>query len=386
MLYVALQMLFGDRLKYLSLIGGVAFAAFLMTQQAAIFMGLTWQTGASIRNTTGEIDLWVMDPEVEFSEDSKPIAETTPDRVRGIEGVEWAVPMYRGRRLMRLPDGRIKAVRVIGLDDATLLGGPPAMVEGTLGDLRRDEGVIVDEAKLASHFSFVDADGTTRPARVGDRFAINDQSVTIVGTYRQGRSFFWEPEVITTASRWRTLAPPERRLLTFVLVKVKPGANVAEVARRIEAATGYRALTPAGFIHLTAMYILLQTGILINFSVSVGLGFVIGVLVAGQTFYHFMLENLRYYATLKALGAGTRVLVAMVATQALTVGGLGYGLGVGLAAGFGFWFRTIGPGAYLLPWQIPAGVAVAILCVSLLSGLLALVRVLRIEAAVVFRS
>ncbi|MDX1973746.1 MAG: ABC transporter permease, partial [Candidatus Sumerlaeia bacterium] len=96
MFHVALAMLMQDRLKYLSLIGGIAFAALLMTQQAGIFMGLTYQTGAPVRNTTGDYDLWLMDSQVEFSEESKPLLDTTVDRVRGVEGVEWAVPYYKG--------------------------------------------------------------------------------------------------------------------------------------------------------------------------------------------------------------------------------------------------------------------------------------------------
>jgi len=70
-LYIALRMLWGDKIKYLSIIGGVAFASLLIARQASILSGLAYQTGATIQNTTGTFDLWVLDPEVEFSEESK---------------------------------------------------------------------------------------------------------------------------------------------------------------------------------------------------------------------------------------------------------------------------------------------------------------------------
>ncbi len=50
MMYVALRMLFGDRTKYLTLVLGLAFAALLMNQQGAIFMGLLNQATGPLQN------------------------------------------------------------------------------------------------------------------------------------------------------------------------------------------------------------------------------------------------------------------------------------------------------------------------------------------------
>jgi len=386
MLFVALRMLLGDPLKYLSLIGGVAFATLLMTQQASIFMGLTWQTGAPVRNTTGDFDLWLMDAQVEFSEENKPLLDTALDRARGVEGVEWAVPMYKGLRTARLPDGTLKSVTVIGLDDASLIGGPPAMAKGELVSLREDQAVLMDEAELANNFTFTDANGVRRPTQVGDAFTIGEESVLVTGTFRKERSFFWQPVVYTTYSRALRIAPPDRRLMTFVLIKVRDGEDVAVVAQRLREATGYKALTSQQFIELTAWYVLLKTGILINFSISVGLGLVIGVLVSAQTFYNFILDHLRHFGTLKAIGVSNVAIVGMVFVQILLVGVIGYGIGSGLASVLGIGFANVGPGAFRLPWQIPAFVAVSIFGASMLAGLVSLVRVLRLEPAIVFRT
>ena len=64
-------------------------------------------------------------------------------RVRGVSGVEWAVPLYKGLMKARLDNGNFQTCIVLGLDDATLIGGPPEMVQGQLADLRgptRDRG------------------------------------------------------------------------------------------------------------------------------------------------------------------------------------------------------------------------------------------------------
>ena len=80
---VALKMLMGDKLKYISLVAGLAFAAFLIVQQASIFSGFTLQMGAWIRDTA-VADLWVMDDQVNFVDDYKPMPATRLQRVRAV--------------------------------------------------------------------------------------------------------------------------------------------------------------------------------------------------------------------------------------------------------------------------------------------------------------
>jgi putative ABC transport system permease protein len=141
---VAWRMLVGDRAKYLGIVMGLTFASLLITQQAAVFVGLMTRTYGAITDIGG-VDVWVMDPKVQFIDDIKPMQDTELYRVRGVEGVAWAVPLYKGLLKARLSSGTFQTCNVIGLDDASLAGGPAEMVAGSLADLRRADGVIVDE-------------------------------------------------------------------------------------------------------------------------------------------------------------------------------------------------------------------------------------------------
>ena len=102
--WVALKMLTGDKGKYLGIVFGVSFAALLMAQQSAIFCGLMRNTTSQIRDIQGG-DLWVMDKNVQFVDDTKPLSENALYRVRGVEGVRWAVRLYKGMGRARLDDG-----------------------------------------------------------------------------------------------------------------------------------------------------------------------------------------------------------------------------------------------------------------------------------------
>jgi putative ABC transport system permease protein len=376
-------MLVGDKMKFFALIIGLSFASMMIAQQASIFTGYAMRAGAWVRDTA-QGDLWVMDPQVEVTIDFKRMTDTQLQRVRGVDGVGWAVPMFVGGLNARLPDGTVQAVRLIGLDDATLTGGPPGMVAGELADLRTDRGVFVDQRDL---------DGLLKPRRdsgaaslgVGSRLDLNDNEVQITGVYRKTAEFFWEPTLYTTYSRALTLAPPERKQLQYVLVKVAPGQDVRAVALRIREATGLAVYTGAEFARLSTWYVLIQTGILINFGITIALGFVIGALVSGLLLYTFVTENSRAFAALKAMGTTNARVVGMVVTQALIAGLVGYGLGVGMAAVTGAAAGSDGSLAFKMLWQVPVVAGAGILLCCVLAAVVSLGRVLTLEPAVVFK-
>jgi putative ABC transport system permease protein len=256
------------------------------------------------------------------------------------------------------------------------------MVEGKLADLRRDRGIIINVADAPKNLALDRGKG--RALKVGDRVDINDNESVVVGTYRAGAEFFWEPVVYTTYTRALAYAPPERRLLCYVLVKVAPGADAHAVAEQIEKSTRLKAHTGTEFEWVTADYILKKTGLLVNFGMTIGLGFVIGLLVAAQTFYTFVLDNLRHFAALKAMGARNSTILRMMCLQVVTVGGIGYGIGVGAASLTGIAF-TRGGLAFEMHWLIPVIGAAAVTLCCLAAGGLGMIRVLRLEPSVVFK-
>ena len=101
-------------------------------------------------------------------------------------------------------------------------------------------------------------------------------------------------------------------------------------------------------------------------------------------FFSFTLDNLRYFGTLKAMGASDGMLTAMVLVQAAIVACIGWGLGVGLASYFGMSMRGTVL-AFRMPWQLPVVSACAVVVISMLSALLSMRKVIALEPAVVFK-
>jgi putative ABC transport system permease protein len=381
---VALKMLIGDRAKYLAIIMGITFASMLITHQEAIFCGIMSRTVSAITDL-GQPDIWVMDPKVQFIDDIKPLQDTQLHRVRGVEGVEWAVPLYKGLLKARLQNGNFQTCNLLGLDDATLIGGPPEMVEGQLADLRRAEGVIVDVVGASDKLARKLPDGTSVPLTIGDTMELNDHRATVVGICKNTRTFQSQPVIYTTYSRAMLFAPRERKLLSFVLAKAKDGENPQAVCERIRRVTGLAARTRDEFKWLTMGYFLRYTGIPINIGIGMVMSFIVGTAIAGQTFFSFTLDNLRHFGALKAMGASTWQLLRMITLQALMVGSIGYGLGVGAAALMGFIFVGRTEIAFLLLWQslVITGGTVVVICV--LASILSMRKVVKLEPAIVFK-
>ena len=383
--FIALKMLVGDRAKYVGIIVGLTFASLLITQQSAIFVGIMTRT-FSFLTDAGLPDIWVVDPQVQYIEDIKPLQDTQVLRVRGVEGVQWAVSLYKGTLRARLPNGTFQTCIVIGLDDETLIGGPPGMIVGTLSNLRQSDGVIVDAVGARGKLAKVLPDGRRVALQVGDTLELNDHRAVVVGICRVTQTFQANPVIYTTYSRATEFAPQERKLMSFVAARSRPGEDLRTVCSRIERATGLKAYTRDQFKKLTFLYFLKYTGMPINFLTAVALGFIVGVTIAGQTFYNFTLDNLRYFGTLKAMGATNGALLRMILLQALVVGGIGYGLGVGAASVWGTILSGRTQIAFRLPWQLLLVSAVAVLVICLAAAALSIRKVMKLEPAAVFRS
>src|SRR5262249_31804803 len=115
-------------------------------------------------------------------------------------------------------------------------------------------------------------------------------------------------------------------------------------------------------------------------------GFIVGIAISCQTFYAFVLENIRHLGALKAMGASNGKLCLMLITQAFTVGIVGFGLGLLGTAGFGFGALKNEQPPFYLSWHIPVFPLAVILLICSLAALLGIWRVSRFEPAMVFRA
>lgn len=376
--FVALKMLVSDRAKYFSLIFAIAFASFLLANQISIFIGIMARPSSQVQDVV-DADIWVMDPQTLYDGEVYSLRDYDLYRVRSVPGVEWAVPLYKGLGRAKGPDGKFRTVILLGVNDATLVGAPRKMLLGSIYDLDRPDAAIIDNAGFQYFFP-------GEPLQVGKTLEMNERRVLIVGISDASAPFQSFPVLHTRYSQALGFVGRERNLLSFVLAKPTAGMTVAEVCRRIEAATGLKARSTAEFSWDAFLFYIRNTGIPVNFGITVMIALIVGTVIPGQTFYIFTVENLKQFGALKAIGVTNRRIVGMILLQAIVVGSTGYALGMGITAAF--FARTVNylpTRGIVFPWQVMAGIAVVVLFVVGLASLISIRRVLVLEPAVVFR-
>jgi putative ABC transport system permease protein len=376
--FVAIKMLTGDRSKFLGLIFAIAFASFLLENQSSIFAGIMKRTTSQILDVT-DADIRVMDAKTEYIDEIKVLTENDLYRVREVPGVQWAVRLFKGLPRVKAADGRFRVVILMGLDDATLVGAPRKMILGSIRDLHEPDSVIIDKAGY--QFFFPNA-----PLQLGKTFEMNDHRVKVVGISDASAPFQTFPVFFARYSQAIRSVGQERNLLSFVLVKATPGVPLQELCARIESATGLRAVTGEGFAWQTITYYLRNTGIPVNFGITIMIALIVGTVVAGQTFYLFTIENLKQFGALKAIGVTNWRITGMILLQACMVGAIGFSIGTGMCAAF-FEIQSsrMATRGLVLLWQCMASTGVAVLAIVIVASLLSIRRVLVLEPAVVFR-
>ena len=393
MLRVALKMLFGDRAKYVGLLFGIAFTSFLVTFAASYFCGFMTR-GFALISENPTADVWVMDPAVDSAEQTTNMPDSALDRVRSVDGVLWAVPLALGTADARFPNGRFQPFQIIGVDDATLSSVPRLRDGASPTALRSPDAAIVDpggtEGKLETPLLKADQwptephlNAPMRPLRVGDELLVNDNRVRIAGTSEALPRYPPRPLLYTTLSNADRILLPERHRLTFVLATGVPGVALNELAARIQAQTGLKARAADDFKADTVRWFLINSedvgdiGAMLSLAMSVGFG------ITGIMLYMFTTEALKQYAVLKAMGATSRLLLAMIFVQAGQCALLGTGLGLGLCAIIGQ-IAVQADYPFRMMWFTPLIGCVMVVLVSIVAAAISVRPVLRLEPAVVF--
>jgi putative ABC transport system permease protein len=383
---LALKMLFGDTAKYLMLVAGLFFATFLIVQQASVFCGLMRWTTATLHNVAAPI--YVVEERVEQINETNPLRDTDVARVRSVSAVKWAMPLYSGIQRARLEDGSYKTIQMVGIDSSSFAGAPARMLQGRVEDLRLPNTVIIDE--LAIERLSVDP---SRPIKLGDRFEINDIEARVVGICAAMRSFTGGPYVWTSYERALQYTPPSRKMLSAVIAAPVQGLTPSQAATEIERQTGLKAYIvgqfgkdPRDFSHATVWWYVKNTGIPISFGTTVIIGFIVGVAIACQTFYAFVLDNLKHLGALKAMGMSNFRLSLMLLIQAFTVGLIGFGIGLLATSGFAWTALEKQQPPFYMPWIIPVVAFGVIQLICMIAALIGIVRLSLYEPAQVFRA
>ena len=369
---LAWRNLLHDKVRLTVTVLGVTFATFLMIFQGSLLAGFLHAASAIVDATDAEI--WITGRGVPCFDFSAPIPERFQALARGIPGVASVTRIASGFAGWKKPDGAQQTVILVGADSEPTRFPMPTATPGSAAMI--PDAVVVDESDL----DLLGLAALPADVEIGNRHARVARAASGFG------SFIGSPYVFTTHRAAADYAGLGAETTTFLLVRVEPGREIADVI------AGLRAALPEvdvwsreEFARRSRAHWVLQTGAGGAILTAAILGFVVGVVVVSQTIYSTTMENVDEFATLNAMGASRGFVCRIVLVQAMASGAIGCVLGIGgtlpvigiLRDGIP-WIRT--------PFWLPPAMLGASLLMCGLASVLSIRAALAAEPAKVFRA
>ena len=368
----AIRMALFDRMKLTGALLGVVFATFLGAQQLGIFLGLVGKN--TLFADWIVADVWIAPRNTDQAAAGVTIPERALDVARNTPGVAWADPLILAGGNLVTEGGNAEPVQLIGFEADRGHGGPWNVTAGDPASLRVPGTVFVDTIDRARH-------GGTNVSSVRE---INGKRVQIVG-FTSGLQPFGPTYTFADYDTALRLLGRLDRDPNFVLVGVAPGADPADVVARLSATfPDLDVMTRQEYHDRIVNYLLFDTQIGVSFGTSTVFGLIVGFVIVGLTMFSGVVDNLREFGMLKAIGATTLDLGAILVVQAVMYAIAGSGLGLLLVGGLARGIRSPELALILPPWLI-FGTPVVMLVVCVASSALALLRLRGLEPAMVFR-
>jgi putative ABC transport system permease protein len=370
---VGIRMALHDKMKFAAAMVGVVFAVLLSNQQAATFLGLVHRNLMFVDNAGA--DIWIMPGATEILQPGKLLSESPLNQARGTPGVAWAEPILYGGATVSLPQGGSEQVQLVGTRGPMWKGGPFNVVAGSADALAQPDAMIFedsDRAKLGG-------------LNLGSVREVNGRRVQVVG-------FTWGLVPLGPSSYAFADFDLARELLhtdsdqsSFILVGVEPGADPVKVRQALQARmSSERVATRDEFERTLLDYTVTKTPIGIVLGSSSAVGLLVGFIMVALTMFSAVLDNLREFGTLKALGATTFDLVRLLWMQAIVYGALGAFVGVALVSRVASAARSAQL-AMQLPPALLVGTFVVAIFMCIAASSIAVLRVRAVEPAMVFR-
>ncbi len=374
MIRIALHSLFFERGKLLAAVAGVAFAANLVLVQAGLFFGFQKSSTSVITRVGG--DLWVMARGTALVDFADPLSPGVGDIVRAQPCVASARPVIFSWASIRKPSGGIDNVQLIAAEPRPGQALPWSLADGLPSDLRAPMRIAVDAADLTR---------LELPAHaIGTAVELQDRSVYIGAVTHGIRSFTVVPYLFAEPHEARRILGLTDGQATFWALDLASPACARTVRASLESHSDLAVRDRGEFEKMTSHYWVIGSGAGATLAFAALLGFIVGLVVVGQTLYSLTESRSRELATLKAMGASGRELAAFVLWQAgflALVGGL---IGLSWAFGLKWLVLQLGLTVVLDSTVIGAGLG-AIVGMCALASLASVRSIYKLEAAKVFK-
>jgi putative ABC transport system permease protein len=370
---LGVSMLWHDKLKLAGTLVGVAFAVILSNFQIALFLGLLLRNTMYVDRT--DADIWITPKNTQILEGNDgTIPKNIVPVARSVDGVAWSAPLLMGTGGLKLPEGGQKSVRIVGTELPDAKGGPFHIVAGKTEDLALPDAMFFEDSRRERFGGL----------NLGSVREVNGHRVHAVG-FTSGLIPFGPAFSFASFTTAREILGRPADEVNYVMIGLAPGAAAPEVVARLQETFPDQLVMDRSEVRMrTIFYILNESGIGQSIGMGVVMSLFCGFAIVALTMFSAVVDHVREFGTLKAIGATNMDLAKLLLAQAVACALAGAVVGEAIVSQMVTGIRS--PELPLsLPVWLMGGTVVAMVFICVLASTMALLRVRAIEPAMVFR-
>jgi putative ABC transport system permease protein len=335
-------------------------------------LGLVYKNVMFVENAGA--DLWVIPGAAETLAPGQPLSDAIVMQARVTPGVAVADPLLYSGASIQLPGGGSEAVTLIGTRAPAFLGGPWNFVLGDRSALAQPDTLLFEDSdrdKLGG-------------LNIGSVRELNGHRI-VVGGFTWGLVPFGPSYAFADYELAQRLLHFDRDRMSYVLVKVAPGVDVDSVQAALQQRVPETKVVKAVELRwMIVKYLLTRTQIGVSFGTSTVFGLLIGLIIVALSMFSSVIDNLREFGTLKAIGATTVDLAKLLFVQSVTYAVLGSLVGSFLVTRIAGGIRSAQLSMFV-PFSMMATTWSVMILMCIAASTLALMRIRKVEPGMVFR-
>jgi putative ABC transport system permease protein len=307
--------------RFVVALAGIAFANILMLMQLG-FQDALYDSNTRIHELLN-VDIVLLSPTSRNLNTLTSFPRRRLFQAASHPAVASADSIYVDPALWINPDTKEEtAILVIGFNPARQVFNLPA-VNQNLDILRFPDTYLFDQATRGNYKKAIAQLTQGKPVTT----ELSRRKITLQGLYTIGASFGPDGSIMTSDQNFLRVSPTmDAGKISIGRVLLKPGSQPEQVVAELQQQLpeDVKVLTKQGFVDLEKNYWRKNTAIGFIFTLGVGMGFIVGIIIVYQILYSDVTDHLPEYATLKAMGYRNTYLLGVVFQEALFLAVLGY--------------------------------------------------------------
>jgi putative ABC transport system permease protein len=366
--HIGIHMLWHDKKRLLLSTGGISFAVIIMFMQLGFFNGIN-DSQANIARLINA-DIVVINKKRTHLNKWNRFSLIKLHQIMATEGVAEGVPIYKEGAGLKNPDtNQVKRTIVYSFPTNSAPFNLPNVSPEKMELLKIKGNVLFDSRSREIYGNF----------KVGDSLTIDQKSYTLAGFVEVGPNIINDGTILIGETSWRKVGDT----LIMGLLRVEKGAGIQEVAARIREnlSDDLIVMTPQELAEREIEYTTINAPIGAIFGIGLIVSLFIGIVICYQILFNEVTDNIKQYATLKAMGFSNSFLIKTILEEAALLAVIGFLPGLFLS----YWIYDITSEATRLimvftPERI-SFIFILALVMCLFAGLLAMRKVLKLDPA-----